>query len=99
MRRRAPEMPVPIERLREMNHDIVHSGRRGELDQQAELRERLRRAGIVLLTCDAGGRITARQSKGQDWLTDLLCGSVLFRSILADAVRAWEKGDPSRMES
>lgn len=68
--------------------------------QQSELRERLRRAGIVLLTCDAGGRITARQAKGQDWLTDVLCGSVLFRSMLSNAVRQWDsQEEPELVEA
>ncbi len=76
--------------------------------QQCVLRDRLRVAGIVLVSCDAAGQIVActdemtnqaAAAHERDWLTDLLVRSPLFAMLLANAAQQWaEQLEPAVLE-
>ena len=66
----------------------------GEPHALDALRTRLRENGLVLLSCGTGGELNAPGSvgvPGEDWLTDLFCGSPLFRKALRRVAEQWNQ--------
>jgi HD-GYP domain-containing protein (c-di-GMP phosphodiesterase class II) len=61
----------------------------GKPFDQIELQQRLREVGIVLLTCDASGVLTAIPRRSRDWLADLIRRSPLFTDALRKAAQQW----------
>lgn len=64
-----------------------------QLDDRAlfvTLGQRLRELGVLLVGCDREGRLTLGPAAGEDWLSDLICGSPLFRKHLRNMVGEWE---------
>ena len=53
--------------------------------------DRLREAGIVLLTCDTNGRTMPSTRAGADWLWTLVARSGLVLRALADCCRTWNE--------
>ena len=71
----------------------------GEPHALDALRTRLRENGLVLLSCGTGGELNAPGSvgvPGEDWLTDLFCGSPLFRKALRRVAEQWNQEDVPR---
>jgi HD-GYP domain-containing protein (c-di-GMP phosphodiesterase class II) len=59
------------------------------LPEHRDLRERLRDVGILLVACDEAGEVRARPRRGEDWLSDLLCYSPMFRQAIRRSVPKW----------
>ena len=75
-------------------------GQLESLLQLEALRRRLRRTGLLMLTCESTGRIAAPPSREEDWLINLFCSSPIFHRALQNAAAAWEEqSDPAELEA
>jgi HD-GYP domain-containing protein (c-di-GMP phosphodiesterase class II) len=62
------------------------------LEQQADLSATLRRAGMLVMGCDARGELVAT-ADDRDWLGDLCHRSPLFRRAVRDVAGCWRQED------
>ncbi|UCD74991.1 MAG: HD domain-containing protein [Phycisphaerales bacterium] len=67
------------------------------LARPSALHRRLRRTGLLLLTCDPTGCLVGPTQRGEDWLTDMFCASPIFRQALREAAARWQD-DPAPAE-
>ncbi|MCH7798650.1 MAG: HD-GYP domain-containing protein [Planctomycetes bacterium] len=75
-----------------MNHRDSHLRTHGA----PSLPRRLRDVGLLLLDCDATGKLVSRPSPGRDWLTDLFCQAPIFIISLRKAAAEWARQEPVR---
>ncbi len=73
-----------------MNHRDSHLRTHGT----PSLPRRLRDVGLLLLDCDATGKLISRPPPGRDWLTDLFCQAPIFIISLRQAAAEWAEQDP-----
>lgn len=65
----------------------------------AALEEQIRGVGVLLVAISDTGDLLRMPSRGEDWLSDLICHSQMGRSLLARAARCWaDERSPQPME-
>ena len=73
-----------------MNHRDSHL----RTDGTPSLPRRLREVGLLLLDCDATGKLISRPPPGRDWLIDLFCQAPIFIISLRQAAAEWAQQEP-----